>query len=159
MKDDVNVRAVLRECALDLLETEPKVSAEHVVRCAYQRHGEVFAQATEKMVIDHARRVAADIMRGLSEDEDDAQLTIPGLGFPSAIAVVSPDGTYFVSTHKATWNELVAGRNQRVQNVRAAQAKLDKYDEGMDTVRPYMEDEPDAVTVDDAIRLMNGDAA
>jgi hypothetical protein len=35
----VNVHAVLRQCALDLLETEPHVTVEHVVNCAYQHHG------------------------------------------------------------------------------------------------------------------------
>lgn len=151
----MNVRSVLRECAMDLLETEAKVSAEHVVRCAYNRHGDVFADATEKMVLDYARKLAADIMRAFTEDEDDnGQLTIPGLGLPSAIGVVTPDGTYFVSTHKATLNELRAGRQQRVANVNAAQAKLDRYDEGLDRLTPYMEDEPDVTSVDDALARM-----
>lgn len=155
MGEAMNVRSVLRECAMDLLETEPKVSPEHVVRCAYQRHGELFAEATEQMVLDAARRIAADIMRRFTEDEDEnEQLTIPGLGFPSAICVVTPDGTYFVSTHKATLNELRAGRLQRVTNVNAAVAKLDRYDEGLDRVTPYMEADPDGMSVDDALAAM-----
>lgn len=150
----MNVRSVLRECALDLLETESKVSAEHVVRCAYQRHGAVFSDATDKMVRDLARRMAADIMRGLSDDDGGDQLTIPGLGFPTAIAVVTPDGTYWVRADKATWNELKAGRQQRLDNVNAAVRKLDSYDEGMETVRPHMEHDPDGIQLHAAIEDM-----
>lgn len=149
----MNVRSVLRECAAELLETEDRVSAEHVVRCAYTRHGEVFADATDKMVRDLARRMAADIMRGFTED-DGSQLTIPGLGFPTAIAVVTPDGNYWVRTDKATWNQLCAGEQQRVDNVDAAVAKLDSYREGKETVRPYMESDPDGINVAAAIVLM-----
>ena len=153
MKEAVNVRAVLRECAVDLLAAETKVSAEHVVRCAYRRHGDLFAEATERMVLEHARRIAADIMRSFSEDDGGDQLTIPGLGLPTAICVASPDGTYFVRTDKATWPEIEAGERQREQNVEAAQAKLDAYREGKETVRPYMEHDH-CVSVADAIETM-----
>lgn len=144
------VRAVLRECILDLAETERTVSPEHVVRCAYQRHGDLFVEAQQKMVLDHARRLAADMMRAMTEDEGGEQLTIPGLGFPTLINVVTPDGGYFIRTDKATWPEIEAGERQRERNVDNAVAKLDAYREGKETVRPYMEHDH-AVTVLEAI--------
>jgi hypothetical protein len=153
----MSVRSVLRECALDLLETESKVSAEHVVKCAYARHGEMFAEETEKMVLDHARKVAADIMRSFSDDDGGEQLTIPGLGFPTAIGVVTPDGNYWVRTDKATWPEIEAGERQRMANVDAAVAKLDSYREGKELVRPYMEHDH-SVDVAAAIRMMGGES-
>jgi hypothetical protein len=153
----VNVHSVLRECAVDLLETEPHVTVEQVVGCAYRRHGDAFADAQQQMVLAAARTIVAKLMRDLTDDEGDDQLSLPGLGLPSAIAVQDPDGTYYVRSDKATWSELLAGREVRLANVTAAQAKLDAYDESVETLRPFMEHDPLA-TVADAVRSMR-DAA
>ena len=136
----MNVRAVLRECAVDLLDTEPSVTVEQVVGCAYRRHGDVFASEAERMVLAAAKTIVADLMRHLTDDEED-QLVLPlaGLALPSAIAVQTPNGTYYVRSDKATWPELLAGRDVRVRNVAAAQSKLDAYDESIETLRPIME--------------------
>lgn len=142
MGEPLNITSIIRECALDLLETEPKVSAEHVVKCAYGRHPEVFAEEAEAMALTSARKIAASIMRSFSEDDSGDQLTMPGLGFPTAIAVVTPDGNYFVRADKAVWAEVEAGEQQRVSNVDRAVAKLDAYREGKEIVRPYMEPDP-----------------
>lgn len=148
----MNVRAVLRECANDLLDTEPNVTVGQVVACAYRRHGDVFAAQAQKMVEAAARDIVANLMRDLSEDDGPTQLSIPGLDLPSAIAVQHPDGTYYVRSDKATWTELLAGRTVRESNVSAAQAKLDAYDESCDVLRPYMQGT--ALTVGEAARLL-----
>jgi hypothetical protein len=153
----MNVRAVLRECATDLLETEPNVTVAQVVGCAYRRHGDVFTSATQQMVEAAARDIDAKMMRDLSDDDGVAQLSLPGLELPSAIAVQHPDGTYYVRSDKATWDELLAGRQVREANVSAAQAKLDTYDESLDVLRPHMEGTER--TVADAVRLLASDAA
>lgn len=135
----MNVTAVLRECATDLLDTEDHVTVEQVVGCAYRRHGDTFAEASEQMVLASARSIVAKLMRDLA-DNDDEQLAFPGLaGLPSAIAVPTEHGTYYVRSDKATWNELLVGRKLRADNVEAAQAKLAAYDETIEVLRPFME--------------------
>lgn len=152
----MSVRSILRECAADLLDTEPSVTVDQVVACAYRRHGDAFAAATEQLVLRAARAEVAKLMRDLTEDDE--QQTLPGLSLPSAIAVRTPDGTYYVRADKATWGELVAGRAVRADNVAAAQAKLDAYDDTMDLLRPLMEPNP-CMTVAGALALIAGDAA
>lgn len=153
----MNVHSVLRECAVDLLETEPQVTVAQVVACAYRRHGDVFIQATEQMVQAAAKTIVAKLMRDLSEDDAPTQLSLPGLGLPSAIAVQTAEGTYYVRSDKATWDELLAGRQIREANVSAAQAKLAAYDESCDLLRPYMEGT--GRTVAEAVRLLSEAAA
>lgn len=154
----MNVHAVLRECAVDLLETEPNVTVEQIVFCAYRRHGEAFAASAERMVLASARTIVAKLMRDLTED-DDEQLAFAGFGgLPSAIAVQTPDGTYYVRADKATWPELLAGEDVRVANVTAAQAKLDAYRETLEQLAPFMRDDA-TVTVADAAAKMSEDAA
>lgn len=148
------VHAVLRECAVDLLETEPHVTVEKVVDCAYHRHGETFRQHAESMVLSAARAIVAKLMRDLTEDDDTEQLQFAGFGgLPSAICVQTPDGTYYVRADKATWSELLSGRDVRAENVQRAQARLSAYDETMDALRPVMEANP-ALTVADAVARM-----
>lgn len=96
-------------------------------------------------------------LRSFSDDDGGEQLTIPGLGFPTAIGVVTPDGNYWVRTDKATWPEIEAGERQRMANVDAAVAKLDSYREGKELVRPYMEHDH-SVDVAAAIRMMGGES-
>lgn len=145
----MNVRAVLRECAVDLLDTEPHVTVEQIVGCAYRRHGDSFTEATQQMVLQAARDITAKLMRDLTDDDE--QLALPGVaGLPSAIAVQTENGTYYVRADKANWSELQAGRRVRSDNVAAAQAKLDVYDETLDLLRPFMEND-ETVTVADAL--------
>lgn len=134
----MKLNAVLRECAADLLETEDHVTVEHVVACAYQRHGEAFAEEQERLVQAHARTIVAKLMRDLAEDENEQQ-TFGFGGLPSAIAIPDEGGTYYVRSDKATWEELVRGRAVRTANVAAAQAALDAYDETLGMLQPYME--------------------
>jgi hypothetical protein len=147
----VSVNSVLRECASDLLETEPTVTVEQVVACAYRRHGDVFESEAERLVLQSARTIVAKLMRELTEDDD--QQTLPGLNLPSAIAVRTVDGTYYVRADKATWTELLAGRELRTDNVTAAQVKLDAYNNTLDVLRPYMEHRPE-VCLAEALREM-----
>lgn len=156
MGEPMSVHSVLRECAVDLLDTEPTVTVEQVVACAYRRHGDVFSAEAERMVLQAARTQVAKLMRDLTEDDD--QLVLPSMGLPSAIAVQDPGGTYYVRADKANWSQLQAGRTVRSDNVAAAQRKLDAYDDALDLLRPYMERNPD-LTVSAAVALINGQAA
>lgn len=149
----MTIQSILRECATDLLETEPTVTVEQVVNCAYRRHGDEFAAESERLVLASARTIVANLMRDLTDDEGDAQLTIPGLSLPSALAIPAPNGTYYVRTDKATWLELLAGRDVRAVNVERAQAKLDAYADSLERLREVMEADL-GLTVAEAIEKM-----
>jgi hypothetical protein len=85
-------------------------------------------------------------------------MSFPGIeGLPSAIAIPADGGTYYVRSDKATWSELLVGRQVRVENVQAAQAKLDAYDETLEALRPFMESD-DRVTVAAAVEAMKAAA-
>lgn len=76
-----------------------------------------------------------------TEDED-SQLSL--FGFPSVIAVpldseTKGDRYYYVETQRANLQELEAGRNLRVENILRAQARLDRYDAALESVRPMLE--------------------
>ena len=149
----MNVHAVLRECAVDLLETEPNVTVEQIVFCAHRRHGDAFAEHAERLVLAAARTIVAKLMRDLTEN-DDEQLSFTGFGgLPSAIAVQTPEGTYYVRADKATWPELLAGEDVRASNVTAAQAKLDAYRDTLEQLAPFMQDD-ETITVADAVQRM-----
>ena len=149
----MNVHAVLRECAIDLLDTEPNVTVEQIVGCAYRRHGDAFTEHAERMVLAAARTIVAKLMRDLTEDDE--QMSFVGFGgLPSAIAVQHPDGTYYVRADKATWPELLAGEDVRVSNVTAAQAKLDAYRDTLEQLQPFMGYD-NSVTVADAVAQMS----
>lgn len=156
----MNISDAIKECALDLLATEDKVTIGHLVDCAEIRHPDVFLAARENLVAIAARSAAKKVLRDLSDDEDDpAQAAFPGLELPSAIAVPADDGGFFyIRTDKATWVQLVAGRAVRETNVLRALAKLDTYDDSLDRLRPMMEHDP-LMTVADAARVMASDAA
>lgn len=155
----LTVNSVLTECAVSLLETEDDIDVDQVVGCAYARYGEVFTEAADRLVWNAARRIAKDVMRDLAEDDEDRdQQRLPGIRLPSAIAVPQGDGSYrYVLAEKATWDVLVAGRAVRTANVSRAQAKLDLYDEAVDLLRPFMENDP-SCTVADALRRERGAA-
>lgn len=149
----MTITSILRVCATDLLETEPSVTVEQVVGCAY-RHGDEFDAESDRLVLASARSIVRELLRDLSDDEDEAQLTLPGMSFPSAICVQTPDGTYYVRTVKATWLELLAGREVRATNVQQrAAAKLAIYDESLEKLREVMEADH-ALTVADALAIL-----
>lgn len=154
----MNIHAVLRECATDLLETEPRVTVEQVVGCAYRRHGDAFIEAREQLVLAAARAIVAKLMRDLAED-DGEQLAFAGFGgLPSALAIPDPDGTYYVRADKAVWHEVVSSREVRAINAAAVVASLNAYDETMEQLRPFMESNPE-MTVAEAVRRMGREAA
>jgi hypothetical protein len=151
----VNLSAALRECAVDLLETEERVDINHLVDCAEVRYPEAFAEETERLIRNAAARIAKGILTDLTADDTDpAQGRLPGLDLPSAIAVPGEveGGYYYVRTDKARYEELLLGRHVRDSNVKHAQKKLDAYDESLDVLRPYMEGT--SRTVAEAIKLM-----
>lgn len=148
----MTVRSVLRACADDLLDTEPSVTVDQIVTCAYRNHPDVFAEHADRMMMQSARTLVASMMRELVEDDDD-QLVLTGLGLPSAICVQAANGTYYVRSDKATWVELCAGRGLRSDNVEAAQRKLDRYDQAVDALRAVMESDHSCTVAEAVARI------
>ena len=152
----MKLNEAVRICATDLLATEPHIDVDHIVDCVEARYPEVIYDEQSRLARNATMRLAKEIMRGLSEDDaDGAQMALPGLDLPSAVCVPN-DGAgsfYYVRTDKATWPELLAARGLREVNVTRAQEKLDRFDEGLGALRPFMEQNP-TITVADALRRM-----
>jgi DeoR/GlpR family transcriptional regulator of sugar metabolism len=108
------------------------------------------------------RRVAGEIRSYLHAGAFTAQkqMMFEGMELPAFIAVRQngSDETIYVRTGSATWADLEAGRQERVNHVAAAQAKLDSYDESLIRLRPLMENDP-TLTVDEALQIMAGQVA
>jgi hypothetical protein len=153
------LKSILRDAAVSLLESRDRVEAKDVVQKAKMQHADVFEQEQHRLVMEAAGRIAKEIMKELSENDEPPLLDLFGLSVPTAIAVPKEGrGFYYVRTDKATWEQLVAGEQTRAANVERALAKLDAYRESMEYLRPTMERYPDR-TVAEAMRLMRGSAA
>lgn len=147
----MSINELLRTCAVDLLDSEQHVTIELVIDCAMGQDPEAFQAETDALIRQAARRIVKTQMAHLTND-DSAQGQLPGIvGLPSAIAIPTLSGVYYVRSDKATWDELVRGRDVRVHNVVSAQAKLDAYDDALEDLRPLMEGT--ALTVAEATKI------
>ena len=154
---------VLNEAAVALLESQRRVRPGEVVRRARDLHAELFAMEQERLIMQAAERIAKQVIKDLSEDDDDergpsaCQLVLLDLALPTAIALPDEDGPgdtfVYIRTDKATWADLLAGGGVRDRNVERALAKRDAYWESVDYVRPIMEPRPD-LTVAEALRII-----
>lgn len=103
------------------------------------------------------RRVIAETQSMLhgGSMQSQKQLYFEGMEFPAFIAVrlAGSNETYHVRSENATWTELMAGLEERQNNVGAAQAKVDSYLLSMDMVRHLMETAP-AMTLAEALRIL-----
>jgi hypothetical protein len=153
------LKSILRDAAVSLLDSRDRVEAKDVVQKARMRHADIFELEQQRLVMEAAGRIAKEIMKELSEDNEPPLLTLFGLSVPTAIAVPKEEGGfYYVRTDKATWAQLVAGEQTRATNVERALAKLDAYRESMEYLRPAMEHSPGR-TVAEAMQVMRGSVA
>lgn len=147
----MNARTAITECVATLLDAEGRVTAERIVEKAYTSYPGVFADEAKVLARKAALRLAKDALRRLDEeegeDDDQGQLNI---GLPTAIAVPEKDGYVYVQSDRATWPDLLAGRDLRSSNVVHAQDRLDAYDRALRKLRPLMEAD-ETVTVADAL--------
>ena len=96
-------------------------------------------------------RIVKDHLRKMSGGDANLQLSLPGFDFPAVIAVRDDKRVYYVLSANATLSELEAGELERIENVDAAQAKLDAYRSSLDRVRPTMLPNP-SMTLGEALR-------
>ncbi len=151
---------ILNESAVVLLDERRRVEATDVVLRARRQHADLFEMETERLIMQAARRIAKEVMKDLSEDDESStssQLTLLDLALPTAIALPATDeggdGFTYIRSDKATWSELLVGGNVRDRNVERAQAKRDAYWESVDVLRPIMEKQPN-LTVAEAMRII-----
>lgn len=103
-------------------------------------HSALLAEHGQRLLRDAIKRQVKNLFRDLSED-DGAQLALPGLRLPTAIAFALSDGSVgYVASENATWDQLVAGLAFRDKNIAAAQAKREQYVASLDLLHPYMAD-------------------
>lgn len=125
----------------------------------HEQHDAIQAEA-KQLIYNQIKRIVKDLLRNLSEDEDDpdAQQALPGLKLPTVIAVKKEDGEYeYVRADQANWDDLIAGLAEREQNIVRATVKRDQYRAELDRLRPWMASDPDC-TVADALRKERGAA-
>lgn len=136
-----SVKAAIGECVDIVLEGNDRATVDDIVSCAWDRHSELLYEHGNHLAWRQVRAIVKSIMRERTSDDDlHTQQTIPGLGFPSAIAIPTGANEFeYVRWDKATWSDLVAGREVRVANITNAQRQLDRYDESLERVRPVME--------------------
>ena len=84
---------VLNESAASLLDRQRRVRPGEVVRRARDLHAELFALEQERLVMQAAERIAKQVMKDLSEDDDEergpsaCQMVLLDLALPTAIAL------------------------------------------------------------------------
>lgn len=121
---------------------------EHLVQLLVDGHDIVRSDAADQFIAEHPdeieehvgeliRRTVNAEIKALCNEHPDAvgQIELfPGL--PAAV-VIAPGVAR--PLNRCTWTDLLAGRTERVENIAHAEKALDRYDEDLDRLRPYME--------------------
>jgi len=142
-------RALLRDVATDLLTSQPTVTVSDIVDLAMSKDPVLYDDEIVARARRDAENEAAQILRRLTEDDDDSQLTLPGLELPTAICLPNGEGpTEWILTAKANWRQLQIGRDLRVENIAHAQAALDRYDTSLRRLEPIMAHQLDMIVLD-----------
>jgi hypothetical protein len=123
---------------VDEMLAEGRVTPEDLVARMWKRHRDLLDGESVRLINAQVWKSARDYCR----DVDDEQHELPGLGIPRVLDVTVPDGTYLMKAEEANWAELNAGRQVRVLNVDRAVRRLNRYDDGLEKVRPLMEQRP-----------------
>ena len=146
-------KSLLRETLAECLE-DSKPTLQDVVDRAWEKHGSNLTQAKEDLFFSALRSYIKTLLDQMTEDDGDKQLALPGMGFPSVIAVLEQGTTYrYVRAAEATLPELEAGVETRIDNVKAARTKLANYNIGLAQVRPIMKGHPE-MTLREAVEII-----
>lgn len=151
----MSFRSHLRDIALDMIQSADSVIAADVVRRAQIDFPEDFADEANRLAFNAANTEVKNLLKSMSEDDDAAQLAMPGLTFPSVIAIPAEGGFVYKMTAVCDLDELDAGRSVRSENVTAAQVKLDNYDENLRRVCTVMSANPGMLVGEAAQRLVS----
>ena len=142
----------IREVAQRLLD-EGRCTIEDVADEVMSDNADLIEAEARALIYKQIKATVKTLLGRLSDDDEteDAPM-LPGLKLPSVIAVRRKDGGYdYVRTDQAVWSDLQAGLREREDNIVRATAKRDRYRDGMDRLRPWMQDD-ESVTVAEALR-------
>jgi hypothetical protein len=159
----------LRNALMDARErclARGRCTITEMVEEAKSLYPEVFAQEQARLIDREARRQAKALMREALDADIDEPVqqefpfsVLPGFRPPAAIAVRDDDGNYrYVRFACATWEELVAGLQEREHNVTRAELRQQDFALKLDRLRPYMSGSPH-ITVAEACELMAKEAS
>jgi len=116
------------------LEAEHDVDVPTLARKIIADNSELVKEAGQGMILDSLKNYLTRLGRSITD-----RMQMEFFGFPPVIAVPVGEGYRWMLREKASWNELVAGKEIRDENIRRANAKADAYQEALETVRPIME--------------------
>ena len=153
----MNFKALLNQALADKVAAGEEVVIPAVVQKTVMQYPEEFGDTQYELALKAANRWAKDYMRQLSNDDESAQLKLPGVDLPSVLAIPAEGGDFvYRASAFCQWPEVEAAGKVRDDNVARAQAKRDHYSEQMETLRPYMEGTDR--TVAEAVEIMLGEA-
>lgn len=129
---------ILRVVAEELIETgHTEIST--IVDEVKRRAPTVIAVERERLINNAIAHEARALMRAWSEGSSE-QLALPGLMFPHAIAVRSEGGPVnYISIKRADWQDVQAGKAERLHNIVSAQQRFDQYVASMARLSPWMD--------------------
>ena len=153
----MNFKSLLNQALADKVAAGEQIIIPSVVHETIMRHPDEFSDMQYDGAVRAANRMAKDFMRSLSNDDDSAQLKLPGVDLPSVLAIPAEGGDFvYRASAFCKWGEVEGAFKVRDDNVVKVQAKRDHFSEQMETLRPYMEGTD--LTVAKAVELMLGDA-
>lgn len=154
---DNRIGKLIAQVARELLDEKSRVTVEEIVEETRDRHSDIISENAELLIENSMRAAARRVLKSLAEDEDEPeQLTLHGLTLPTVIVVRAEEDTYYVDARAATWDEVIAGERERMDNVAAAREKLRLYQQAQNILQPYMEGHPRR-TVEAAYKLARKD--
>lgn len=135
-----DINATVREVWQEAVAAGDRVVLSELADRVFETRADIMQMHADSLCRSAILKILKRLAHEQTEDED-SQLSL--FGFPSVIAVPldsekKGDGYYYIATPKANLKELEAGRNLRVENILRAQAKLDRYDEALESVRPML---------------------
>ncbi len=140
--------AAVRDFVSTSLTTESALDPTALTARFIKGHAKLVRQHTKDLV---RKAVRDEIIRRTKErPEDHGQMAL----FPGLPAAIRVDENRYVPRDRATWADLLAGRQERVENIANAEKALALYDNDIERLRPYMADDL-GVTVADAINEMD----
>ena len=151
----MNFKALLNQALADKVAAGEEVVVAAVVQKTVMQYPEEFSDTQHELALKAANRWAKDYMRQLSNDDESAQLKLPGVDLPSVLAIPAEGGDFvYRASAFCKWGEVEGAFKVRDDNVVKVQAKRDHFSEQMETLRPYMEGTE--LTVAEAVELMLG---
>lgn len=151
----MNFKALLNQALADKVAAGEEVVIPAVVQKTVMQYPEEFSDTQFELALKAANRWAKDYMRQLSNDDESAQLKLPGVDLPSVLAIPAEGGDFvYRASAFCKWKEVEGAFKVRDDNVTKVQAKRDHFSEQMETLRPYMEGTD--LTVAEAVEQMLG---